>query len=94
MTGHTPNPLPDLPRPTKAYHKTVYPYVSPNRPELNLSGKTVFITGGGSLHTHTYSPSLHFMFDVVYIVKQKRKIQLAGSEMVSARPSHKRESTV
>lgn len=67
MTGHTPNPLPDLPRPTKAYHKTVYPYVSPNRPELNLSGKTVFITGGGSLHTLTYSPSLHFMFDVAYM---------------------------
>lgn len=48
MTGHTPNPLPDLPRPTKAYHKTVYPYLSPRRPELNVSGKTLFITGGGS----------------------------------------------
>ena len=48
MTGHTPNPLPYLPRPTKAYHKTVYPYISPKRPELNVSGKTLFITGGGS----------------------------------------------
>ncbi|KAF2237160.1 NAD(P)-binding protein [Viridothelium virens] len=46
MTKHVPNPLPDLPRPTKAYHKTAYPYISPDRPELSVSGKTLFITGG------------------------------------------------
>ncbi|OCK90220.1 NAD(P)-binding protein [Cenococcum geophilum 1.58] len=46
MAKHTPNPLPDLPRPTKAYHKTAYPYISPDRPELSVSGKTLFITGG------------------------------------------------
>lgn len=67
MTGHTPNPLPDLPRPTKAYHKTVYPYVSPTRPELNVSGKTLFVTGGGSFHAHIYNPPLHFMLDIVQL---------------------------
>lgn len=68
MTGHTPNPLPDLPRPTKAYHKTVYPYVSPNRPELNLSGKTVFITGGGSLPHPTPTALLLSIFMFVDVV--------------------------
>ncbi|KAI9707019.1 MAG: putative secondary metabolism biosynthetic enzyme [Bogoriella megaspora] len=47
MSKHVPNPLPDLPRPTKAYHKTAYPYISPDRPELSVKGKTLFITGGG-----------------------------------------------
>lgn len=51
MARHTPNPLPDLPRPTKAYHKTLYPYIFPERPELNVAGKTLFITGGGSSNT-------------------------------------------
>ena len=55
---HTYNPLPDLPRPTKAYHKSVYPYISPERAELqkNVSGKTVFVTGGGWLYApvHTF----------------------------------------
>ncbi|KAF2688364.1 NAD(P)-binding protein [Lentithecium fluviatile CBS 122367] len=45
ISKFTPNPLPDLPRLTKTYHKTVYPYVSPSRPELNVSEKTLFITG-------------------------------------------------
>ncbi|KAF4628138.1 hypothetical protein G7Y89_g10016 [Cudoniella acicularis] len=49
MAKYVPNPLPDLPRPTKAYHKTVYPYISPERPELNMSGKTLFITGGAGM---------------------------------------------
>lgn len=71
MPGHTPNPLPTLPRPTKAYHKTVYPYISPDRPELNVSGKTLFITGGGPLHTHTHTPPLHsIIFNVVKLIKQ------------------------
>lgn len=33
---------------TKTWHKKPYPQISPTRPELSLSGKVVFITGGGS----------------------------------------------
>lgn len=58
MTRHTPNPLPDLPRPTKAYHKTVYSYVSPDRPELNVAGKTLLITGGGRFNPYFPNPRM------------------------------------
>lgn len=34
-------------RPTKTYHSEPYPAISASRPELNLNGKTVLITGGG-----------------------------------------------
>jgi len=37
-----------LPSPTKTWHSTVYPSVSPSRPELSVAGKVVLITGGGS----------------------------------------------
>ncbi|KAK4496529.1 hypothetical protein PRZ48_012509 [Zasmidium cellare] len=35
-----------LPSPTKGYHTTSYPSISPSRPELSLKGKSVLITGG------------------------------------------------
>jgi NAD(P)-dependent dehydrogenase (short-subunit alcohol dehydrogenase family) len=37
-----------FPSPTKTWHSTVYPSVSPSRPELSAAGKVVLITGGGS----------------------------------------------
>jgi NAD(P)-dependent dehydrogenase (short-subunit alcohol dehydrogenase family) len=37
-----------FPSPTKTWHSTVYPSVSPSRPELSVVGKVVLITGGGS----------------------------------------------
>ncbi|EOD43401.1 putative short-chain dehydrogenase reductase sdr protein [Neofusicoccum parvum UCRNP2] len=33
---------------TKTFHRTAYPSISHTRLELSLSGKTIFITGGGS----------------------------------------------
>ena len=37
-----------FPRPTKEYHDSSYPAISPTKPELSLKGKTVLITGGAS----------------------------------------------
>ncbi len=37
-----------FPSPTKTWHTTVYPSVSPSRPELSVAGKVVLITGGGA----------------------------------------------
>lgn len=37
-----------FPRPTKEYHSSAYPAISPSRPELSLNGKTVLITGGAT----------------------------------------------
>jgi NAD(P)-dependent dehydrogenase (short-subunit alcohol dehydrogenase family) len=36
-----------FPSPTKTWHNTSYPSISPTRPELSAKGKVVFITGGG-----------------------------------------------
>lgn len=33
---------------TKKVHRTIYPAISPTRPELSQQGKTVLITGGGT----------------------------------------------
>jgi NAD(P)-dependent dehydrogenase (short-subunit alcohol dehydrogenase family) len=37
-----------FPSPTKTWHSTLYPGVSPSRPELSVVGKVVLVTGGGS----------------------------------------------
>jgi NAD(P)-dependent dehydrogenase (short-subunit alcohol dehydrogenase family) len=37
-----------FPTPTKIWHSTVYPSISPTRSELSQEGKTVLITGGGT----------------------------------------------
>ena len=37
-----------FPSPTFTWHSTTYPSLSPSRPELSASGKTVIVTGGGS----------------------------------------------
>ncbi|KAF2869587.1 hypothetical protein BDV95DRAFT_498108 [Massariosphaeria phaeospora] len=37
-----------FPSPTKNWHSTAYPAISPTRPELSQKGKTVLITGGGT----------------------------------------------
>ena len=37
-----------VPRPTKEYHDSSYPAISPSKPELSLKGKTVLITGGAT----------------------------------------------
>ncbi|KAF1971541.1 NAD(P)-binding protein [Bimuria novae-zelandiae CBS 107.79] len=37
-----------FPSPTKKWHSTAYPSISPTRPELSQKGKTVLITGGGT----------------------------------------------
>lgn len=42
------NLLGSLPRPTKGFHSSSYPAISPSRPELNLKGKTILITGGAT----------------------------------------------
>jgi NAD(P)-dependent dehydrogenase (short-subunit alcohol dehydrogenase family) len=34
--------------PTKTFHFTTYPSLSPSRPELSASGKTIVVTGGGT----------------------------------------------
>ena len=36
------------PSTTKTFHSKVYPAISPHRPILSASGRTVFITGGGA----------------------------------------------
>ncbi|TVY31625.1 Short chain dehydrogenase [Lachnellula occidentalis] len=33
---------------TKTWHRSSYPSISPNRPELSLAGKSVIVTGGGT----------------------------------------------
>lgn len=40
--------MPPFPSPTKTWHSTAYPSISPTRPELSQKGKTVLITGGGT----------------------------------------------
>ncbi|KAL1612621.1 hypothetical protein SLS60_000850 [Paraconiothyrium brasiliense] len=40
--------MPPFPSPTKKFHSTAYPSISPTRPELSQRGKTVLITGGGT----------------------------------------------
>lgn len=37
-----------LPCPTSVWHQDSYPSISPSRPELNLNGKNIFITGAGT----------------------------------------------
>ncbi|KAF2450728.1 NAD(P)-binding protein [Karstenula rhodostoma CBS 690.94] len=37
-----------FPSPTKTWHSTAYPSISPTRPDLSQKGKTVLITGGGT----------------------------------------------
>jgi NAD(P)-dependent dehydrogenase (short-subunit alcohol dehydrogenase family) len=37
-----------FPTPTKTWHSTAYPSISPTRSELSQEGKTVLITGGGT----------------------------------------------
>lgn len=37
-----------FPSPTKTWHSTAYPSISPTRPELSQKGKTVLVTGGGT----------------------------------------------
>ncbi|KAK5949015.1 hypothetical protein OHC33_009936 [Knufia fluminis] len=37
-----------FPSPTKKWHDTTYPSLSPTRPELSAKGKTILITGGGT----------------------------------------------
>ncbi|KAL5003764.1 hypothetical protein BDV10DRAFT_198821 [Aspergillus recurvatus] len=39
---------PPFPSATRTWHSTSYPSISPTRPELSASGKTVLITGGGT----------------------------------------------
>jgi NAD(P)-dependent dehydrogenase (short-subunit alcohol dehydrogenase family) len=38
----------EFPSPTKTWHTTSYPSISPTRPELSVTGKAILITGGGS----------------------------------------------
>lgn len=40
--------MPPFPSPTKTWHSTAYPSISPLRPELSQKGKTVVISGGGT----------------------------------------------
>ncbi|OKL62460.1 hypothetical protein UA08_02908 [Talaromyces atroroseus] len=40
--------IPPLPSATPTWHNDTYQSISPSRPELNVSGKTVIITGAGS----------------------------------------------
>lgn len=37
-----------FPSPTKTWHSTAYPSISPARPELSQKGKTILVTGGGT----------------------------------------------
>ncbi|KAF2727965.1 NAD(P)-binding protein [Polyplosphaeria fusca] len=39
---------PPLPTPVKTWHTSTYPTLSPSRPELSVSGKSILITGGGT----------------------------------------------
>src|ERR1700742_1512639 len=39
---------PPFPCPTKTWHNTAYPAISPERPELSAKNKVVVVTGGGS----------------------------------------------
>ncbi|KAL4741336.1 hypothetical protein BDV11DRAFT_213333 [Aspergillus similis] len=39
---------PPFPSATRRWHSTSYPSISPTRPELSASGKTILITGGGT----------------------------------------------
>lgn len=40
--------MPPFPSPTKNWHDTLYPSISPTRPEVSAKGKTVLVTGGGT----------------------------------------------
>lgn len=40
--------MPDLPSPTRTFHKKTYPSLDPTRPELSAKGKVIVITGGGT----------------------------------------------
>lgn len=44
----TPLPLPNFVSFTKLWHNEPYPFISPTRPELSVTGKNVIITGGGT----------------------------------------------
>jgi NAD(P)-dependent dehydrogenase (short-subunit alcohol dehydrogenase family) len=40
--------MPPYPSPTRIWHTSTYPSISPSLPHLSLAGKTVLITGGGA----------------------------------------------
>ena len=80
-----------FPRPTKDYHDSSYPAISPSRPELKLNGKTVLITGGATgigLET-TKAFAQAEASTIAILARSEGPISKAKEEIESAYPNTK-----
>ncbi|KAF3062017.1 short-chain dehydrogenase [Daldinia childiae] len=70
---------------TKTYHRTVYPTVTPTRPELSQAGKTVLITGGSTgIGYHVAKSFVQAKADKVIILGRRLDKVKAAGESLSA----------
>ncbi|KAI1657885.1 NAD(P)-binding protein [Daldinia decipiens] len=70
---------------TKTYHRSVYPVITPTRPELSQAGKTVLITGGSTgIGYHVAKSFVQAKADKVIILGRRVDKVKAAGEALSA----------
>ncbi|KAI8964380.1 NAD(P)-binding protein [Daldinia sp. FL1419] len=74
-----------LKKPTKTYHTTLYPTVTPTRPELSQVGKTVLVTGASTgIGYHIAKSFVQAKADKVIILGRRVDKIKAAAESLSA----------